>query len=94
MNIEEYKRRINKTHSVTGIPSYWEDLEKMTGERDLLRASLNLEQQLTELLASERNQWKKLALRAYKLAVGNAWDPTVFRTFEEGLNAYEGANHE
>jgi hypothetical protein len=35
MNIEEYKRRIDTMHTVTGVPTYWEELQKMTAERDL-----------------------------------------------------------
>ena len=37
MNIEEYRRRIDSMHTVTGIPSYWEELQDMTAERDSLR---------------------------------------------------------
>lgn len=38
MNIEEYRSRINRAHNVTGVPSYcyWEELQKMTLERDWL----------------------------------------------------------
>lgn len=35
MNLEEYKRRIENAHTVTGVPTYWEDLQKMKAERDL-----------------------------------------------------------
>jgi hypothetical protein len=34
MNLEEYRRRIENAHTVTGFPTYWEDLQKMTEERD------------------------------------------------------------
>jgi len=34
MNLEEYKKRIDQTHTVTGIPSYWEQLQEMTKDRD------------------------------------------------------------
>jgi|694.fasta_scaffold27312_14 hypothetical protein len=34
MNLEEYHERIEKTHSVTGVPSYWEDLQAMTASRN------------------------------------------------------------
>lgn len=34
MNLEEYQRRIESMHTVTGIPSYWEELQVMTAERD------------------------------------------------------------
>lgn len=27
MNIEEYKRRVENMHSVTGVPTYWEALQ-------------------------------------------------------------------
>lgn len=36
MNIEEYRNRINKAHTTTGVPTYWEELQKMTMERDWL----------------------------------------------------------
>lgn len=36
MNIEEYRSRINRAHNVTGVPSYWEELQEMTLERDWL----------------------------------------------------------
>jgi hypothetical protein len=35
MNLEEYNERIAKTHSITGIPSYWEELQVVAAERDL-----------------------------------------------------------
>jgi hypothetical protein len=34
MNMEEYKRRIDNAHTLTGVPSYWEELQEMTKERD------------------------------------------------------------
>ena len=37
MNLEEYNRRKEKMHSVTGIPTYWEELQAMTAERDRWR---------------------------------------------------------
>lgn len=37
MNLEEYRNRIDKAHTVTGVPSYWEDLQKATAERDFWR---------------------------------------------------------
>ena len=38
MNLEEYKRRVDTMHSVTGVPTYWEALQEMTAERDKWRA--------------------------------------------------------
>jgi hypothetical protein len=37
MDIEEYHRRIEQMHTVTGVPSYWEQLQAMTAERDRWR---------------------------------------------------------
>lgn len=34
MNMDEYKRRIDNAHTLTGVPSYWEELQEMTKERD------------------------------------------------------------
>ena len=28
MNIDEYRERINKAHTITGVPSYWEELQE------------------------------------------------------------------
>lgn len=28
MNIEEYNRRVDTMHSVTGVPTYWEELQQ------------------------------------------------------------------
>lgn len=46
MNIEEYRRRINDTHTVTGIPSYWQEFQstldllvKATSEKDCWKLS-------------------------------------------------------
>jgi hypothetical protein len=38
MNLDEYRRRIEAMHTITGIPSYWEELQAMTIERDTLKA--------------------------------------------------------
>jgi hypothetical protein len=37
MDIDEYNERIEKMHTITGVPSYWEELQKMTEERDMWR---------------------------------------------------------
>jgi hypothetical protein len=37
MDIDEYKDRIEKMHTITGVPSYWEQLQEMTKERDMWR---------------------------------------------------------
>ena len=34
MNLEEYHSRIDKAHTITGIPSYWTELQCMTVDRD------------------------------------------------------------
>lgn len=49
MNMEEYKRRIENAHTLTGVPTYWEELQKalceleeVKTERDELRKIINL----------------------------------------------------
>jgi hypothetical protein len=37
MNIDEYKDRIEKMHTLTGVPTYWEELQRMTAERNRWR---------------------------------------------------------
>ena len=37
MNMEEYRKRIDNAHTVTGVPSYWEELQQMKTERDMWR---------------------------------------------------------
>lgn len=37
MNLEEYKRRVENMHSVTGVPTYWEELQNAIAERDMWR---------------------------------------------------------
>jgi hypothetical protein len=37
MNIEEYRDRIEKMHTVTGVPTYWEELQEVSAERDRWR---------------------------------------------------------
>lgn len=34
MNIEEYRNRIESAHTITGIPSYWSELQEVKAERD------------------------------------------------------------
>ena len=34
MNLEEYRNRIDKAHTVTGVPSYWLELQAAVIERD------------------------------------------------------------
>jgi uncharacterized coiled-coil DUF342 family protein len=36
MDMEEYRNRIDKAHTVTGVPTYWEQLQEVTKERDSL----------------------------------------------------------
>ena len=49
MNMEEYKKRIENVHTLTGVPSYWEELQKalqelesVKKERDDLQHALDL----------------------------------------------------
>ena len=37
VNLEEYNRRIENAHTVTGVPSFWEELQAMTEDRDRWR---------------------------------------------------------
>lgn len=37
MNLDEYKRRVETMHSVTGVPTYWEELQNAIAERDKWR---------------------------------------------------------
>ena len=37
MNIQEYHNRIQNAHTTTGVPSYWEQLQEMTRQRDIYR---------------------------------------------------------
>ena len=34
MDLNEYHKRIEKTHTFTGVPSYWEDLQIAIAERN------------------------------------------------------------
>lgn len=36
MDMQQYQDNIERLHTITGFPSYWEQLQKMTKERDLL----------------------------------------------------------
>jgi hypothetical protein len=36
MNMEEYERRIEAAHTVTGVPSYWEELQVVKKEKEYL----------------------------------------------------------
>lgn len=38
MDLDEYKRRVENMHSVTGVPTYWEELQNAIAERDKWRA--------------------------------------------------------
>lgn len=37
MNIDEYRRRVENMHSVTGVPTYWEELQKAIAEAEKWR---------------------------------------------------------
>jgi hypothetical protein len=34
VNLEEYRKRLDRSHTFTGVPSYWEALQEMTAQRD------------------------------------------------------------
>lgn len=34
MNREEYNRRLDTMHSVTGVPTYWEEFQQAIAERE------------------------------------------------------------
>lgn len=59
MNMDEYKRRIDDAHTVTGVPSYWQELQEVTRERDELR----------EMLASTASDYDDLVKRMNDLVV-------------------------
>lgn len=40
MNMDEYRKRIEAAHTVTGVPSYWQQLQDVTQERDDLKEAL------------------------------------------------------
>ena len=40
-------------------------------------------------LQADISMWKRVAGRAYTLAVGHGWDPETFSTMDEALDAYE-----
>jgi uncharacterized coiled-coil DUF342 family protein len=102
MNIEEYHERISKTHSVTGIPSYWEDLQAMTAERDKLKAlaeELHMRAMLqvksnekcadiVDELTEERDLWKRGAIHLVEIEDCNK---TNCELCEEIFSAYEKA---
>lgn len=74
MNLDEYKRRVETMHSVTGVPTYWEELQNAIAERDKWRDIA--EQLYTWLAPSNGNECSHdegMAVRAmYEDAVRNA----------------------
>ena len=66
---------------------------KMSEGRYVGLAHRDLGTEIEKIIISH-DKWKKAALRAYKLAVGNSWDPEVFATIEEALDAYEEAKND
>ena len=49
--MDEYRKRIDNMHSITGINSYWNELQEMTAEADSLFGDL-------ERMTAERDMWK------------------------------------
>jgi GTP1/Obg family GTP-binding protein len=37
MNIDEYRKRIEEAHTLTGVPTYWQELQQVIEERDMLK---------------------------------------------------------
>lgn len=71
MNMEEYQRRIDSAHTVTGVPTYWEQLQEVTRERDELKDMLEESVAHYEDLAQRLNdltvKFRELQLRANEL---------------------------
>jgi hypothetical protein len=53
MNLEEYRKRIENAHTVTGFPSYWEQFQEMEKQRDKWRL---LCEELMEAVTNEGPQ--------------------------------------
>ena len=50
MDMQQYQDTIERLHTITGFPSYWEQLQKMTEERDsLLRQVDELQAEVSRL---------------------------------------------
>ena len=50
MDMEQYQDNIERLHTITGFPSHWEQLKKMTEERDsLLRQVDELQAEVSRL---------------------------------------------
>jgi hypothetical protein len=37
MNIDEYRKRIEEAHTLTGVPTYWQELQQVIEERNMLK---------------------------------------------------------
>jgi hypothetical protein len=102
MTPEEYQRRIENTHSVTGIPSYWEDLQNVTAERDRLKTISEelhmrgmLQAKATEKcaeivdeLTDEVERWKRRVIHLVEIENCNK---TNCEVCEDTFSAYEQA---
>lgn len=51
MNIEEYRKRIENAHTLTGVPSYWEELQKALTELEQVKAERDKLQEIISILA-------------------------------------------
>jgi len=76
MNLEEYNRRIEQSHSVTGIPSYWEDLQQALANADAA--------------AADRDLWKQIAGDLAD-CLRDAYDDRGWTHTWEALQAYDKA---
>jgi GTP1/Obg family GTP-binding protein len=54
MNIDEYKKRIEEAHTFTGVPTYWQELQEVTEERDRLK-------KIVEELRAENQRLSQIA---------------------------------
>jgi hypothetical protein len=100
MTPEEYQRRIENSHSFTGIPSYWEDLQSMTAERDRLKVlseelhmrgmlQAKATEKCTEIvdeLTSEVERWKRRLIHLVEILNCNK---TNCEICEDTFSAYE-----
>ena len=68
MNIEEYRKRIDKAHTFTGIPSYWDELQRANNEIERLRAELAMSDKWRDNYALGLEDSQKTVKHWYEIA--------------------------
>lgn len=53
MNMEEYKRRIENAHTLTGVPTYWEELQKVLSELEEVKAERDELRKIISFMAGD-----------------------------------------